>query len=283
VKLRIPADFLQIAAQWLVSNAEAILIMCTPLVAPLPSMFAAIRALEKGGWGYANLMGAIIEMLGLAAGAFMGYVENHNQRNPAERISPRWGYGLFVFYLVVIEALILVNDPNWVSALLPGLTVIGAIIVGFRRVMLRAEERQKILAQKQDEKDKVEQQHGEAVFSLDLEIKRREAEQRLALQQAEHSQKLELERKRVETRLSTVNRQPVDKVDKEQAATPEDTPVDSQTVDKMLEIYKVNPKASLRKVGGIIGLSHTGVSKALDKLESQGVIHRNGHGVEILA
>lgn len=278
--------FLQIFAGWLVSNVEVILIMCTPLLAPLPSMFAAMRALERGGWQHATLIGAIIEAMGLAAGAFMGMVESHNHRHPDNQIDKRWGRWLFAFYFIVIEALILSSDPNVVSALLPGLTLVGSVIVGFRNLMRRADEKRAIDESKQDAITEIGRAHDAAEFALSLEIKRREAEQRLELQRAEAEQRLEIDRQKAEvklsTKLSTVNRQPVNSVDNQPSATPVDTPVDDgDMVDKLIKVYTDNPKTSLRKAGKLVGMSHAGVDKTLNKLAAAGRIHRNG-SVEVL-
>lgn len=208
MKVRIPADFLQIAARWLVSNVEAILLMCTPLLSILPSMFAAIRALDKGDWPQANLIGGIIEALGLASGAFIGIVEDHNQRHPDKQIGKRWGYGVFIFYLIVVEAIIISHTPEPVPILLPGLTVVGSVIVGFRRLMLRADEQKALETAKQDAKEQTEAERDNAEFEFDMDIRRKEAEQRLMLQQLEHEQRLTLERLKVEAKLSqpTVSR-----------------------------------------------------------------------------
>lgn len=279
---RIPSNFPQIIAGWLVTNVEAVLIMCTPLLAPLPSMFAVIRAFDKAGWQHANLVGGIVEIMGLAAGAFMGLVEGHNQRHPDRQISHWWGRGLFAFYFIVVEALILSSDPNVVSALLPGLTLVGSVIVGLRDLMRRADDQQAETMAKADNKTAAERERQDAQFQLDLDIKRKEAEQQMAMRAAEHAQKLELERRKVETKLSTRVATVDNGVDSQAVATTGNTEVDSEKVDKLKAFYVLQPKASLRKAAAEVGLSHTGVSKILDRLESDGVIHRNGNGVEIL-
>lgn len=279
-------DFLQTIAGWLVANVEAILIMLTPLLAPLPSMFAAIRALEHAGWQHANLIGAIVEAMGLAAGAFMGHVEAHNHRHPDNQISKWWGRGLFAFYFVVVEALILSSDPNIVSALLPGLTLVGSVIVGFRNLMRRADERQAEIEAQQQTETEIERQHDQAEFDLQLEIKRREAEQRLAAQQAEHAQKLDLERQKAAARLSkTVQKSVQTSVQVDTSITggqTVDTENQANELDKLLDIYRDKPKASLRFVGSKLGKSPQTISNWLERLEDDGIIHRNGSGVEIL-
>jgi hypothetical protein len=51
---------------------------------------------------------------------------------------------------------------------------------------------------------------------------------------------------------------------------------------QLLELYAGNPLLPLREAGKEIGKSHTAVSNRLAKLERDGVIYRNGHGVEIV-
>lgn len=286
-----PANFLQAIAGWIVSNVEAILLMCTPLLSALPSMFAAIRALEVGRWQHANLIGGIIEALGLASGALIGIIESHNQRHPDEHINPRWGYGVFAFYLVIIEALIISHTPEPVPILLPGLTVIGSVIVGFRRLMLRADEQKAIEVEKQNAAEEATAQHNEVEFQFDLEIRRKQAEQRLEIERAEAEQRLAIERQKVDAKLSKG-------VQKSVQRTVQTTPVEtgyssgdgqmdtskmSNEMDTMLDIYRQKPKASLRFVGEKLSRSPQTISNWLDGLEEQGTIHRNGAGVEVLS
>lgn len=50
-----------------------------------------------------------------------------------------------------------------------------------------------------------------------------------------------------------------------------------RALDKMLDIYRENPGASLREVAAKIGRSHQTVSDYLDMLENDGKVHRNGN------
>lgn len=278
--MRIPANVLQGLAGWLVSNVEAILIMCTPLLSALPSMFAAIRALEKGGWKQANLIGGIIEALGLTSGAFMGYIEGHNQRHPEQPISRWWGYGVFVFYLIVVEALIIAHTPDPVSILLPGLTVIGSVIVGFRRLMLRADE-------KQGAKDKTVEQRDEARFQFDMEMKRRGAEQRLEIERAEVEQRLAIERQKVDAKLSKGVAGSVAKgVAGSVAAPPQSKPPTLENGDAtqrrntLLGLLQQHGDVGDTAFGNMLDVDRTTVYRDLKAMEKAGIVHKNGHGWE---
>lgn len=88
--------------------------------------------------------------------------------------------------------------------------------------------------------------------------------------QAEHERRLELKAAKA------VNKPAVNSVNE-----PVNTPVDSVNssefdTEKLLEFYRDNPVASLRKAGAAMGVSHTMISKTLKALESEGRVHVNG-------
>lgn len=53
-------------------------------------------------------------------------------------------------------------------------------------------------------------------------------------------------------------------------------------LDTMLDIYRVNPGAAVSTVAEKVGVSRTTVYTYLDELEQEGVLRRNGDGVEVL-
>lgn len=55
-----------------------------------------------------------------------------------------------------------------------------------------------------------------------------------------------------------------------------------EAIERMLAYYRQNPNASHSEVGGKIGKAKSTVSAYLGELETAGVIHRNGNGVEVL-
>lgn len=303
------SDLLKTIVDWFVENVEHVLIRATPILAPLPSAFAITYALARAGWMYPALMGGIIEALGMGAGAFMGNVAAYNQRHPQHPLPPAWGRYLFGFYVLLAAFIIggyetLPAISAWlegaattgeviksiVPLLFPGLTLIGAVIVALSRYMSRMDDEVKHIQERTEAGQDAQQRRQDDDHNLDMEIKRMEAEQRLALRRAEAEQRLAIERQKAEaklsTKLSTVNRQPVDSsvnqdLEPEQTTTSEQ-PVDTDdTIAKLLELYKRNPKTSLRKAGNVVGMSHTGVDKALDRMVVSGLISRNGV-VEVL-
>lgn len=287
---KIRSDFLQISVDWIVGNAEHILIRATPILAPLPSAFALAHALQNAQWAWAGLVGGIIESVGVAAGAMIAYISAHNERYPGRQIDQRIGYGLFGFYVFVAAALIfgfetlpaitdrnanLITDSDLarsaVPLLFPGLTLIGAVIVALREYMRKVDAEAAQVQSRVDAAQDAKRKQADAEFDLMLEIKRREAEQRLELQRLQAEQRMEIERQKAEAKLSK----------------PVSSPVHLDTsgkgnVDDMLAIYRSNPKASLRFVSNQIGRSPQTISNWLDGLEESNRIHRNGAGVEIL-
>jgi hypothetical protein len=79
---------------------------------------------------------------------------------------------------------------------------------------------------------------------------------------------------------------------KNTASKPDNSPVKKsrsknggrqRALNKMLDIYRSNPNASLREVGAKIGRSHQTVAAYLDLLESERKVHRNSAGVEVVS
>lgn len=287
-------NILLIVARWLTHNVETIIILITPVIAPLPSMWAVQRALSDGGWGgYAGWVGGIVEAMGLASGAFMGHVQGHNRKHPTKTI-PNWvGYGVFGFYLALVLGVLLFYEAipalvQWhlgnatfdsvskslLSLLFPGLTLIGSVIVGMRDFMRRVEDQSQAELNRKNEMEDKETGKADASFALDLEIKRRKAELELEKEKASHALKLELQREKAvnKTVNGTVNSQP-----KQPQNTPDDSVNNGEIdTDKLLEFYTQNPASSLRKTGAQFGVSHTQISKVLKRLESEGRVTVNG-------
>lgn len=292
-------DFLKNIVDWMVDNAEHVLIRATPILSPLPSAFAIVHALTNAGWAQPMLMGGVIEAMGMGAGATIGFITSHNRQNPDRTIDPRFGYGLFAFYVLVAASIIggyetlpvlFSESPSAADAirsivplLFPGLTLIGSVIVALQAYMRRTEAETAHQLARSEANEDTQRQHDEAQFNLDMEIRRLEAEQRLALERAQAEQKMEIERQRADAKLSTKLSTPVKSVDKNESPTTSVKPVDGVNVDTIiLDFYRDNPHGSLRKAGAAAGISHTAVSNKLEDFEARGIVHRNGNGVEVL-
>lgn len=286
-------DALHILVDWLIGNVEYILIRAAPILAPIPSAFALSHALEKAGWVYHNEVGVIIESIGVAGGVMIAFISIFNQKFPGYAINEKYGYGVFGFYVLLAALLIggyetlpvavdvwigmaTASDlvKSFVPLLFPGLTLIGAVIIGLRDYMRRIEEEAARVQNRVDEEKDARQRKVDAEFDLDLDIKRREAEQRLELQRLQAEQKMAIERQKAAAKLSN----PVSKTVQPE---PSKAVQGKGDVDDAIAIYRSNPKASLRFVSNRVGRSPQTISNWLDDLEAAGRIHRNGGGVEV--
>jgi len=76
---------------------------------------------------------------------------------------------------------------------------------------------------------------------------------------------------------------PESKPDSENHQNHQNQPDSTIDYDRVvIDYFRDNPLASQRKAANELGISQPKISKTLSALESEGVIHRNGNGVEIL-
>lgn len=251
-------------------------------IVPAIFIYGAIREFFPGiDWRGAFLIAYVIEALGLTTivNTMEGWQFYHNQKTGQSRTLFLVALLTALFYVVlnVVLVLVLKVNPeyaNWATGLLASLSLIAGISTvmrmwqSSRNLAERREKRHtdRLLAEAEHRKQAIE----EAKAALAIEQKRAEMEIKLA----EKRSKL----------AGQVSNQP-SKLDKN---TPEEAKMDAKNgqkldndIDRMIEIYRANPKASLRHVGSILGRSPQTISNHLEKLE--GVrFHRNGNGVEIV-
>jgi hypothetical protein len=60
------------------------------------------------------------------------------------------------------------------------------------------------------------------------------------------------------------------------------SPPQNDITDRLIAVYRDNPKLSLRKAGDAVGVSGETVRRYLIAMEADGRIHKNGSGVEVL-
>lgn len=277
-------NILLIVAKWLTHNAETIIIMITPVIAPLPSMWAVQRALADGGWGgYAGPVGGIVEAMGLASGAFMGHVQGHNRKHPTKTI-PNWvGYGVFGFYLALVLGVLLFYEAipaivQWqsgeetfdsvskslLSLLFPGLTLIGSVIVGMRDFMRRVEDQAQAELNRQNEMEDKKNEKDDALFDLDLDIKRRKAELELEQEKAVHALKLELQREKEQAKLHKAAHKPA------QSDAQSEVSTTGSTVPDMQHIVHLSKQEQAKQLHSE-GFTNAEISRLLS-------VHRNSVG-----
>lgn len=289
--IKIRSDFLQVSVDWIVGNAEHILIRATPILAPLPSAFALAHALQNAQWAWAGLVGGIIESVGVAAGAMIAYISAHNERYPGRQIDQRIGYGLFGFYVFVAAALIfgfetlpaltdwragLITDSDLarsaVPLLFPGLTLIGAVIVALREYMRKVDAEAAQAQSRADAVQEAKRKQADAEFDLMMDIKRREAEQRLELQRLQAEQRMEIERQKAEAKLAQPLPQPV-------AQPPQPTATKAQRLDDLLRTLSgITDPGEINKaeLGRQYEVSRQQIAKDIDELIEIGRLTING-------
>jgi hypothetical protein len=231
--------------------------------------------------GSEYLFAYVIEALGLTT--IMNTMEGWQQWQRERTRASGWVLlvacvtALFYVILNILLVIVLKARPDlaaWGTGLLSTLSVVAGISTVMRvwqsqrAGQIRRERRQQEQAQQEARRQEAERQRME--FALELDLKRAEAAQRL-----------EIERQKADIKLSNSVQRNVQKTVKKQAITPENGRTDTDEMDAMLDIYRVNPRASLRFVGNQIGRSPQTISNRLDELEATGAIHRNGNGVEV--
>lgn len=276
-------DVLDIIEQFLLGIVAKTATWLSPMVPAIfiyTSVMSHFSALPV--WS-AYLVAYVIEALGLTT--IMNTMDGWQQFQRERTKANSWVFAIAastaLFYVLLNICLVIVLKvfpalAMWATGLLSVLSVVAGVSTVMRLWQSRR------IAEARNERRQTERERKETTAR-----QRAQEDQEFALrmeqQRAEHQQRLELERLKLETKLSTANRKPVAKPVNQGEQPHEDKAVDSDKVDKALGIYRDKPRASLRFVGNQIGMTHTGVSKMLDRLESQKVIHRNGNGVEILA
>jgi membrane protein involved in colicin uptake len=109
--------------------------------------------------------------------------------------------------------------------------------------------------------------------AIDLEIYAAQQQQQLEIQRLEAQAKLEAQRAQLEARLKRDSK----------VIQPESKSIQSpDSESRLIQYYRLNPRASQRKAAQETGISQSSVNRILSELESSKVIHRNGNGVEVL-
>ena len=144
-----------------------------------------------------------------------------------------------------------------------------------------------IAKQSKDEaKAAIEDESKKQQAEQQAELERRKQEIDLEMYKRQKEAELEEKRLKLEAKLSkstskNVSNQVSKNVSTDEANTPIEQANRQSELDKVLDIYRQNPKASLRSVGKQLDRSPQTISNWLDELEGKGIIHRNGQ-VEVL-
>jgi len=223
---------------------------------------------------------------------FMGYAIGHVAVIMVRRRWMTWRQSLIPIgiYAMVIEGLLLGYEvvPTWqawqsgsasfaqatqasVSMLLPFFTLVGAGLYAIHQRLTEIELDEKTAKVRSQTVD-------DAKAEIDLDIYRKDGELKLMIAQ-------ESADVRNRIRLAKAN-QPVENRDSGNDSENQNhdsrikkTPDYNQIV---IDYYSRNPRVSQRKAAEDTGISQPKISKTLRSLESAGIVHRNGNGVEVL-
>jgi hypothetical protein len=284
---------------YIVSHIEYAGIRITPAASPIPAMVALGTVLSPvwGNWGLVIV--GVIEVIGLAAGAFASYIHTFNQSGKGY-VNPNWGWGVMAGYFLIVEAAIVafklvpaILAPNPIpgavtqaaaTMLFPFLTLIGAVIIGIR-IQMEKTEHQVGIAQVEEEVGRLREQNRlDALAAFDLETKKLKRDQEMALEREQAAQKAELDRvamehklmlqqQRIATRSTTV-------------ARPSRTPVRNKKSNNEKFLRQAQLQQALQHRGFIIpnqyaneiGKHRSVVLRDLQELASAGLAHKNDKG-----
>lgn len=313
----------------LTRSAGMIVTKITPLLAPLASGFCTFFAFYDGGgrmlarvaaypyfWSF--VVGAflfvVIEGINFAATFTRDRGDKHKATHAEVAALKLDRMVLYCFLLTLASVAMLETLPGLVAwrygeisagdlgfrvgiLILPFFSKMGASI--FSASIVLDEIEGTVASRKQR---RLQERKAAAELEIELEEKRKESAQRVAIQEAEAKQRLELERLKVEAKLNGKRSESVQKsvqiIDPNSVEHDPNTELDSEPNTKldsplakvnagrkaqkelgkvkMLQIYSVRPDASLRDVGDELGKSPSTVSEWLKELESEKRIVLNG-------
>lgn len=283
--LEIVSDVFDIVEQFLLGLVAKTATWLSPMV-PAIFIYSSVQVHFGGLPEWSNyLIAYVIEALGLTT--IMNTMEGWQHWQRERTRAHGWVLGIAgitaLFYVVLNILLVIVLKVHpglapWGTGLLSTLSVVAGISTVMRvwQSQRASEIRRERRRQEQERREarQMETDRRQQEFTLELELKR-----------AEHEQRLEIERQKAAAKLSKSVQSGVQKTVKMDASTTGngqvDTPELDNEIDAMLDIYRQKPMASLRFVGKQIGRSPQTIANRLDELESAGTIHRNGQGVEI--
>lgn len=251
-------------------------------VVPAIFIYGAIREFFPGiDPRGAFLIAYVIEALGLTTivNTMEGWQFYHNQKTSQSKTLFLVALLTALFYVALNIVLVLVlkvnpDYANWATGLLASLSLVAGI-----STVMRMWQSSRNLAERR------EKRHAERLLA-EADRRKLEAEEaKLALQIERQRAEMEIKLAEKRSKLSNPVVQSASKLDK---ITPEKPKMDAKNghkldndIDRMVEIYRANPKASLRYVGQILDRSPQTISNHLKSLE--GIrFHKNGNGVEIL-
>jgi len=288
----------------LTHSIGVIITKATPLLAPLASGLTVLFAFYDGGgrmldgkvaYPYAIAFAIGFLLMMAVEGVNFAAIHNRDRADAVKRRDPHLVWDIdassivnFCLWLTIAVVFALETLPGvvlwWYDEISVGDMAFrfGLLILPlFSRAGARIYSLSAILDALEGVQEKRRSRKREdAEFALELDIKRKEAEQRLELQRAEAEQKLELQREKV---LSKSVQRSVQPDVQRLANTPvgrrepgENGQTAKGTMGDMLDIFRQEPDASQRDVARRLGRSPQTVNNWLKELETEGRVSVNG-------
>lgn len=259
---------------------------------PAYFVFEASKVHLTHEWAFAAfLIAFVLELLGLGVIYNLNNLFEWNRKYANEQVSTGGAKWLVFFYamqIIVIVFGLKIYPDAFLWAAVFGLSSLS-ILTGF--AYSQGQQHKARMEAKADEEELAEQEN-EAKRKLDAELREQRLRMELEIERLKAQNQLEIERKKAEVELQAKLLKAeaklsngVSKMDAQLSKNSNDTPVEhtngQNEMDTLIDIYRQNPKASLRSVGRQLGRSPQTISNWLDELETKGIVHRNGQ-VEVL-
>lgn len=264
---------------------------------PAYFVFEASKVHLTHEWSFAAfLIAFVLELLGLGVIYNLNNLFEWNRKYANEQVATGGAKWLVFFYalqiIVIVFGLKIYPDGFlWLAVF--GLSSLS-ILTGFaysqgqqHKARMEAKSDKEELAEQENEiKRKLDIELREQRLRMELEIERMKAQNQLEIERKKAEVELQAKLMKAEAKLSNVVSKPASKMDSQPPKNETHTPIEQENgqneMDTLLDIYKQNPKASLRSVGRQLGRSPQTISNWLDELETRGIVHRNGQ-VEVLS
>jgi len=188
-----------------------------------------------------------------------------------------FGYKVAPSYVAMRAGLATYGDVviAWATMMLPLLSLVGASTYA---IMDYVESTREAAAERKQAQAEEAQQRR----AWEMELQRRQAELDLELQREKELAKIRRADMKASARVSTQPSTSGQNTSTDASPTSGGQSSTDDLVDSMLDVWRIDPHASLRTVAETIGRSKSWVGKQRKQLEADGVIHANGNGVEVL-
>lgn len=231
-----------------------------------------------GSWGYAFWAMAVV-FAGVSGTIQYGVYDNgEGIAAMLEAISFGYGVPLSEVMLAVMEARLILQYDARRRASIADEQRRQAAIADEQRQSAHDNERRLMEAERRAAEDRRQIERD----NENREFERQKQQIELDAHRAKLAQDAELEREKTLTELRIKEQRAAAKLIQSDSKSDSLNQKAESPESAVLDFFRSNPLASQRKAADSTGVSQAKISRILNQLESSGVIHRNGNGVEIL-